>query len=228
MQLKTLQFLLQGYKHFLQTPEAEANLHIWVAQLHFQDHWEVEAPDLADMYDQSLYNPQTKRLWKRESYEPKRMMLEFMRLEPDFCRRMFIDLFNENYSVENRLGRFVFHCDELLQAYKEAHPRSIDNNHYHDDYWMPFLYLAFRYPDRYTLYRFDDFRNLLEKVKAPNLPAAHDTERFVKVSRIIYQFMAKDEELMRWNADRLRHAAAGIEGSWLVVYDFYRFVGGMG
>lgn len=225
MQLKTLQLLLQQYKEFLRTPAAEDNLYIWVAQRHFQDHWDLDAPDLAAMYDQSLYSPHTKRLWKRESYEPKQVMLELIRLEPDFARRMFTELFREEQSVEGRLGRFVFYCDELLRGYKDANPRSIENNHYHDDYWMAFLYLAFRYPDRYTLYDFDCFRNVLEQLKAPNLPRTHDPERFVKVSRIIHQFMAKDEELTALDEQRLQHAKGYVPGSWLAVYDFYRFAG---
>ena len=149
MQLKTLQRLLQEFKHYLSSPKAEDHLHIWTAQRHFQDHWDLDAPDLAAMYDESLYNRQTKRLWKRESYEPKQVMLKLIRLEPDFARQMFSDLFQEDYSVDGRVGRFVFYCDELLKGYKDAKPHSIENNHYHGDYWMPFLYLAFRYPDRY-------------------------------------------------------------------------------
>lgn len=223
MQLKTLKQLLQKYKCYLARPEAEDNLHIWVAQRHFQDHWDLDAPDLAAMYDESLYNRHTKRLWKRENYEPKRVMLELIRLEPDFARQMFADLFNEEYSVENRVGRFVFYSDELLRGYKEANPRSIENNHYHDDYWMVFLYLAFRYPDRYTLYDFDAFRNVLEQLKAPNLPRTHDLERFWKVSRVIHQFIVKDAELMVLHEKRLQFAKAYVEGSWLIVYDFLRF-----
>lgn len=223
MQLKSLENLLLQYKNYLLRPEAEANLHIWAAQRHFQDHWDLDAPDLAAMYDQSLYNPQTKRLWKRENYEPKRMMLELIRLDPDFARRAFADLFLEDKSIEGRVGRFVFYCDELLQAYKEAHPISIENNHYHDDYRMIFLYLAFRYPDRYTLYDFDTFYRVLEKLKAPNLPQTHDPERFCKVTRIIHQFMQKDAELIDLNRKRLAFLPTHVDGSWLLIYDFYQF-----
>lgn len=223
MQLKTLQDLIGQYRRHLSRPEAEEPLHIWAAQRWFQDHWDIDAPDLAGMYDVSLRNPKTKRLWKRENYEPKRLMLELIRLEPDFARRAFIDLFNEEKPAEDRVGRFVFYCDELLRMYKEAHPHSIENNHYHDDYRMVFLYLAFRYPDRYTLYDYDTFYSVLRQLKAPNLPRTHDPERFVKVTRTIYKFLEREEGLLEAHRRRLAYAPAYVEGSWLIVYDFFRF-----
>ena len=224
MQLKKIQHYLEKYKEYLTRPEAEDRLHIWTAQHHFQQHWDIDAPVLAVMYDRSLQNPQTKRLWKRESFEPKDLMLKLIQTEQEYAREMFRDLFREGKSLEGRVGRFVFYCDELLQMYKQANPRSIENNHYHDDYWMVFLYLAFRFPEQYTLYEFESFRNLLEKLGAPNIPRTHDTERFTKVTRTLYKFMEKDADLMSLHEARLQYLSAYIPNSLLIVYDFYQFV----
>ncbi|NET34145.1 MAG: hypothetical protein F6K19_19330, partial [Cyanothece sp. SIO1E1] len=153
MQLKLIQADMAAYKEFLGTSKAEKFLHIWESQLIFQEQWDLAAPEIPQMYDRSLQNSQTKRLWKREAYEPKRMMLAFMDMQADFVGYMFKDLFNEEKSIGGRVDRFVFHCDELLQEYKQQFPRSIDNNHYHGDrYQMLSLYLAFRFPDLYTYY----------------------------------------------------------------------------
>lgn len=225
MQLKRIQHYLQQYRKYLSTSNAqEQRLYIWESQRIFQENWDMDAEDWAAMYDRSLRNSKTKRLWKREAYEPKRMMLELIRLQPDFVRTMFFDLFNEEKSLEGRVGRFVYYCDMLLQEYKEQHPRSIDNNHYHDDdYGMVSLYLAFRYPGRHTLYEPAGFRLLLEKLGSGDIPKANDMERFVKVTHTLYKFMQKEEGLLELHRQRLQEGLHYIGESLLVVYDFYRY-----
>lgn len=227
MQLKLLQQQLDAYKQFLVRPEAEKNLYAWESQRIFQERWDLEAVDLAAMYDASLDNRTTRRLWYRENYEPKRMMLQFLRMEPEFVRSMFRDLFAEEKSIEGRAGRFVFGCDELLQVYKERHPHTVENNHYHgNDYQMIFLYLAFRFPDRYALYHFDAFIATLRKLGVSQIPLTHDLERYVKVTNTIFKFIQKDEDLLNRHRRRLREQAHFMEESLLVVYDFYQFTGG--
>lgn len=225
MQLKRIQHYLQQYRKYLSTPKAkEQRLYIWESQRIFQQNWDMDADDWPAMYDGALQNSQTKRLWKREAYEPKRMMLELARMQPDFVRHMFFDLFNEEKELEGRVGRFVYYCDMLLQEYKDKHPRSIDNNHYHDDdYGMVSLYLAFRYPDQYTLYEPDAFRQLLQKLGSGDIPRANDMERFAKVMKTLYKFMQKEEGLLERHRRRLMEGAHYTGESLLVVYDFYKY-----
>ena len=226
MQLKRLQSSLEQFQDFLSSPEAEDRLYMWESQRIFQENWELEALDLAAMYNRSLENTQTRRLWSREFYEPKRLMHQFMRQQPDFVRQMFADLFNDDRSIDGRISRFVFGCDELLRDHQERHPRDRTNSHYHDDgYQIISLYLAFRYPDRYTYYDFALFRSTLENLGAPDLPATHDFERFVKVSRTIYNFMQKNDALMESHRARLDPEKHFQGDSLLLVYDFMEGVG---
>ncbi len=223
MQLKKLEVCLAKYKEFLLTPAAEERLYIWESQRHFQEVWDVDAADFAVMYDRSLQNSYTKRLWKRERFEPKRMMLEFIGEEPDFVRTMFKDLFNEEKSVENRVDRFVFYCDELLSRYKRKYPVSIENNHYHQEYEMIALYLAFRYPEAYACYDADAFRQTLELLAAPNVPVGHDLPRYFKVCKTVFTFMSRDEELMQRHRQRLNPEKHYTGNSYLQSYDFMCF-----
>lgn len=224
MQLKLLRQQFEAYHRFLQSPKADQRLYVWESQRIFQENWNLDAPDLEAMYHRSLENSTTRRLWKRENYEPKRLMRAFIRMEPDFVRSMFRELFDETKSIGLRAGRFVFYCDELLQSYKKANPRSIENNHYHGDYHMIFLYLAFRYPDRYSMYHFEYFVRTLEVLGVAELPKTHDLERFVKVSRTLYRLMEKEEHLLSAHRQRLR-AEHYQEESYLLVYDFFAFCG---
>ncbi len=226
MQLKRIQHYLAEYRRYLQSRDArEQGLAIFESQRIFQENWDPEAEDFAAMYDACLQNSTTRRLWKRHAYEPKRMMLEFIRMQPDFVRQMFLDLFNEEKSLEGRASRFVYYCDMLLQEYRDKHPRSIDNNHYHDDdYQMVTLYLSFHYPERYAYYQAGRFRQLLEQLGSTDLPAANDVERFAKVMQTLYKLMQKEDgllELHRARLDERRHYA---EDSLLAVYDFYQTI----
>jgi hypothetical protein len=177
------------------------------------------------MYNRSLNNTQTRRLWNRENYEPKRMMLEFWRMQPDFVKQMFQDLFDENKKVDGRVGRFVFYCDELLTEFLEKHPRSREGKHFHQDgYQIVSLYLAFRYPDQYSLYHFDRFKRLLTALGTPDMPATHDFERFCKVVKTLWGFMQKDEELIAAHRERLEEGKHYQGESLLPVYELMQII----
>jgi len=225
MQLKRIKYYIEEYKRFLESKDREARLYVWESQRIFQEEWNEEAADWQAMYDTSLQNSQTRRLWKREAYEPKDMMLKLIALQPDYASQMFNDLFDEGKSLEGRASRFVFYCDTLLEAYKEANPLKIENNHYHDDdYHMVFLYLSFRYPERYTLYDADGFRHLLEKLGSTDVPKANDVERFAKVMQTLHKFLQKEEDILNLHQKRLQQGKHYTGESLLLVYDFYQCI----
>lgn len=222
MNARAIKELFEKYKIFLRSNQNFDRLYLWESQFTFQQHWDIEATDLALMFDNSLQNSKTKRLWKREAYEPKRMMMEFIKMDTDWVRQMFNEFFDENKSPEVRASRFIFYCDHLLEAYKNAHPLSIDNNHYHDDgYQMIFLYLSFRYPDQYAPYEHEAFVDLLKKVGAVNPPLVPDVERFVKVTRTLYKMMQHDTELISLHKKRLISGQSYEAESLMIIYDFY-------
>ena len=153
------------------------------------------------------------------------MMLAFIDRQEDFVRSMFRDLFDEDKSLEGRTSRFVFYCDELLTEYKTANPLSVENNHYHDDdFGMVSLYLAFRYPNRYTLYDPGGFRELLIKLGSQDIPPGNDIERFAKLMRTLFKFLNRDPELDKLHRNRLDAQWHYTGESLLLVYDFYQFV----
>jgi len=223
MQLKALQENIKAYHQHLRQQRNHRTLYKWESQRIFQENWNANAPDFAEMYDHSLDNSRTRRLWNRENFEPKRMMLEFIQLQPDLVRSLFKDLFDESKAVENRIESFVFHCDELLTAYKEHHPHSIENNHYHQNYEMVALYLAFRYPEQYTLYNFELFQQLLVQLKAKNIPEIHDLGRYFKIMRTIYTFLKKEDGLLQTHQQRLQTRHYHGE-SLLLAEDFAHFL----
>lgn len=225
MQLKKIQEALDQFKTHLASEAKEEHLYIYESQKIFQENWNLESSDPVSMYNRSLNNSQTRRLWNRENYEPKRMMLEFWRMQPDFVKQMFQDLFDENKKVDGRVGRFVFYCDELLTEFLEKHPRSREGKHFHQDgYQIVSLYLAFRYPDQYSLYHFDRFKRLLSALGTPDMPATHDFDRFCKVMKTLWGFMQKDEELMTAHRERLEEGKHYQGESLLPVYELMQII----
>jgi len=225
MQLKKIQEALDQFKTHLGSDAKEEHLYIYESQKIFQENWNLESSDPASMYNRSLNNTQTRRLWNRENYEPKRMMLEFWRMQPDFVKQMFQDLFDENKKVDGRVGRFVFYCDELLTEFLEKHPRSREGKHFHQDgYQIVSLYLAFRYPDQYSLYHFDRFKRLLIALGTPDIPATHDFDRFCKVVKTLWGFMQKDEELIAAHRERLEEGKHYQGESLLPVYELMQII----
>lgn len=225
MQVKKIQKAFRDYRNFLSSPAAMDRLYLWEIQRHFQENWDLQAEDLAEMYDRSLQSKHTRRHWRRESYEPKQMMLSFMELDENYLRQVFKDLFNERQEISGRVDRFIFHCDQLLQEYKRKYPRSIDNNHYHDDgYQMISLYLTLRYPEQYTLYEGSTFKILLERLGTRHLPQVDDFERFCKISRTLYKLMQKEDDLLDLHRARLDPDRHFMGESLLMVYDFYKFI----
>lgn len=169
----------------------------WENQQHFQEHWDLRASDFAGMYNRSLDSQLSRRLWNREGFEPKQQMLALIRMEPEGMRRHFQELLDETLDIDDRVEHFRLACDELMVQHKEQYPLSVETNHYHEDYQMISLYLAFYYPGQYALYYLPHFRALLEKVESPHIPTHHDFPRFVKVARIVDRFLWENENLVK-------------------------------
>jgi len=190
--LAKIQQSIEAYKRWLTTLRHHPRLYLWETVQQFQTHWNTDVPGMAAVYDQSLQNSETRRLWQTETWYPKRMMLEFWRFEPSTVKWMFDDLFNETRPVEGRATRFVFGCDNLLTDFKHANATSVENNHYHSDYKLISLYLACRYPELYAPYDLELFQNTLRTVGARDIPEQHDIGRFFKVHATLTKFFDQD------------------------------------
>ncbi|MCB0617721.1 MAG: hypothetical protein KDC43_06815 [Saprospiraceae bacterium] len=222
MNLRLLQDHITAFAGHLAAGDL-SELVAWESQRIFQENWDLDAEDLHSMFDRSLDNSQSRRLWKSEGFSPKQRMLEFIELQPDLVRIMFRDLYQQEKDLEGRIDRFLFYCDELMAAYRETHPRTVENNHYHGDYRMIALYLAFRYPDQYALYDFESFRQTLRRLKSAQIPETHDLPRFTKVMRTIYQFLQKEEGLLEAHYRRLDPERHFMGNSLLLSLEFTRF-----
>ena len=194
-----LDIIRESIPSFVQSLRSrEGSLHLYKYQVleNFRQTWTFGTDNFAHMYDRSLQSDVTKRWWKREQYRPKEVMLLLIGNEEQYVREAFKELYNTSKQIENRIDRFVYYCDELLRMYKRANPKSIENNHYQDSAMIS-LYLAGMSPDEYTLYPGRDiFNKALRTLGAKESPEKDDLPRFFKVSKIIYQYMMKDQDVL--------------------------------
>jgi 5-methylcytosine-specific restriction enzyme B len=221
MEVKKLTYYIDQFKQFLKYDRDFREIHKWESLFCFQENWDIDAPDFGKMYDRCLQNNQTRRLWKRESWTPKEMMLKFCKIQPDFVRRMFAALFDEEKSIETRISKFKFGCDEMLAEYKFNHKTSIENNHYHDDFQMIMLYLTFRFPQKYTLYDYPAFSKTMSFLGINDIPGPYDIQRFLKLTKILNTFLQKDKELLELQSKRLKINKLELKVGSLLVHDFY-------
>lgn len=224
MLLAKIQSSLGAYKSLLQTVHAYPHLYPWESLQVFQERWNPEDRDPALMFDSCFQNSENRSLWQQGNWQPKRIMTEFWRADPMTVRLMFEDLFNESKSIDGRVGRFLFGCDELLRDYKRAHPGTVENNHCHGDYRMIALYLAFRYPETYAPYDFEVFQKTMQQLGAREVPQQNDVERYFKVLKTLQTFIDKDPDIeaaLRRQLTPHKHYGGK---TMLLAADFCRFV----
>jgi len=225
MQLKKIQEAIEVYKKFLKTNPDQRELFSWESQNIFQKNWDIEAPDFAKMFDNSLQNSHTRRWWTGDNFKPKARMLEFIQQNSDFVRAMFRALFDETTTIETRISKFQFGCEVMMQDFKEDHPTSIENNHYHLENHVISMYLSFRYPEKYAVYFYPEFASMMKKIGSTKVPGPFEMERFFKITNTLTGFLKKDAELIAIHKKTLDATPLYQDESMLFVTDFYRFIG---
>ncbi len=223
MQLKRLQEFAGEYKKSLIHAPPDG-LFKWESQRIWQENFTLDTRDFVEMFDRALENSTTRRLWHREQFFPKKMMLEFWRRDPMTLKAAFDDLFDETKLVENRLSRFVFALDILLADLRAGAPNTRLSEHFHTDFQLPSLYLAFQFPADHAPYDFTVFQQVLIKLNSLDIPLVSDPARWFKIARTVHNLLVKDNELVnsvnRWIKPNVHYSSNNL----LLVDDFCRFV----
>lgn len=130
----------------------------WEAVKHFQDNWDVNAPDFADMLERSL--AKTDNLLASMNNFPARMIGGFAKTAPEEVRSMFIALFDESRDYYERVDEFKMQSSILLEKYGNG-----AGQHYQTENAVT-TYLWLRYPDRYYIYKFGEVKKAAEELGA--------------------------------------------------------------
>jgi hypothetical protein len=221
MKLDLLRKFREQFKHSISSTSAYEQAFKWECQDIFKHKWNIEAPDFGQMYDESLSHPQSGRLWGGNHQSAKSVMLSFIDCNREFVRSMFRDLFSEQKDLIMRIERFQYYCDQLLDELKNSRKRM--NHHFHNDFYMPTLYLSMMFPFKYCPFEPDLFAQMLRAIEAKDTNYI-TLDRFQKVTTICQSQLLQDDEILPLLESRLNlNSPELIQSKWLT-YEFYHYI----
>lgn len=170
----------------------------WVATKHFQDNWDIDAADFAGMLEESLNH--AFNLLGGGMYYANKMVCVLAQQNPEKMRSLFKLLFDESIPLVDRIRPFRSGCDALLEAFRENNPdREKALNHYQDLRALC-VYLSFRYPEKYFLYKYRMYTDFKKKIGFQETSQEADTEirkydNFAQMCQAVLDEIKVDEEL---------------------------------
>lgn len=153
-----LREVLVGYKKNFIAHQWGEEKYKWEAVKHFQDNWNVNADDFAEMLERSL--AKTGNLLTSKNTFPKGMMVQFANAAPEEVRALFIMLFDESKDYFERINEFKQESSTLLEKYGNG-----AKQHYQYENAIT-TYLWLRYPDKYYIYKLGEVKKAAEELES--------------------------------------------------------------
>lgn len=153
-----LKDVLAEYKLNFVSSEWANEKYKWEAIRHFQDNWDVNAEDFADMLHRSL--DKTLNLLASMNNFPRRVIEDFARTAPEEVRAMFIALYDEGRDLYERIRGFRERAAALLEKYGNGAAQ-----HYQYENAVS-VYLWLRYPDKHYIYKYGEVRAVSDVLKS--------------------------------------------------------------
>ena len=174
----------------------------WEAVKWFQDNWDVNASDFAEMLSRSL--DKTFNLLASNNNFPKGMIVGFAKAAPEEVRAMFIALFDESKDVFERMDAFKMQSTVLLEKYGNGAAQ-----HYQYENAIS-TYLWLRYPDKYYIYKFGEVKAVASELESDYRfkkgAYADNIRNFLKLYDEISVALKEDTELVNLFQSQLTDA----------------------
>jgi len=164
----------------------------WEAVKHFQEHWDINAPDFAGMFYAAT--AKTGNLLASARFFPRGMIRDFAVADPEATRAMFIRLYDETRDLVERVENFLAEADAMRRKYGEG----VWKNHFQNINAVS-TYLWLRYPDRYYIYKYSECRAVAEGLRSDFIPGRGDAENLAGAFRLydeICTHLAANRELL--------------------------------
>lgn len=127
----------------------------WQAVKCFQDNWDINATDFIKMLDNSF--AETYNLLSSNNYFPLKMIKLYAEKDPLKVRAMFLDLYNEDKDIVERITNFKNNSEYLCNIYTPNY------QHYQKENAIT-VYLWLKYPDKYYIFKFGEIKSTAEKL----------------------------------------------------------------
>jgi 5-methylcytosine-specific restriction protein B len=165
----------------------------WVAVKHFQDHWDINAPNFAAMFMQAT--EKTDKLLASMNNFPRRMINNFAVADAEATRAMFINLFDETRDLTERVEKFQSDAEALRVKYDDGTRKQ----HYQNQNNIS-TYLWLRFPDKYYMYKYSECRAVAKELGSDFVPHKGASSNLVGAFNLynaICEQIAADEELVQ-------------------------------
>lgn len=151
-----LKEVLVKYKENFVSKQWPNEKYKWEAVKCFQDNWDINAPDFADMLTRSL--AKTYNLLASINNFPAKMIQGFAKVAPEEVRAMYIALFDESKDVVSRILEFKNQSSILLEKYGNG-----AGQHYQYENAVS-TYLWLRYPEKYYIYKYGEVKTVVDEL----------------------------------------------------------------
>jgi hypothetical protein len=169
----------------------------WKAIKHFQEHFDLEAPNLSANLDTSLH--EAKNLLVSGNYFPNAVLVKNAAIAPERVREMFRILFDEDFDLKARIESF-------RADFKVLNRENYGEDNDYQDHRAIIVYLVLRYPERYFLYKFGMFKEFARIADYPYQPKQGKIEnigQFNNLCDFVKEQIENDQELLTMHARRL-------------------------
>jgi hypothetical protein len=189
-------------------------LYKWRAVKQFQDYWNVDADDFLAMLSSSL--SKTGNLMNAGNYWPKRVIIKLAEQEPQLVRKMFIDLFDEDVDLLQRINLFQKEVNKLT-AYLFPDKKS------YQDIRAVLVYLNLKYPETYFFYKYEMFKTFCEKLEydfAPKRGEISNVIQFLELCEIVRAEIRSNKDLLTRHNNRIGNSEYFDAESNILTQDF--------
>ena len=153
-----LKEILAEYKKVFVQQQWPNEKYKWEAVQCFQENWDINSADFAQMLKKSL--DQVGNLLASMNNFPEKMITSFAEAAPEAVRSMYMELYDENKDLCERIANFKNKSNTLLECYGNGAAQ-----HYqYENAIMTYLWL--RYPDKYYIYKFGEVKAVSSELES--------------------------------------------------------------
>ena len=190
--LEKMKDVLLNYKRDFVEKQWPEERYKWEAVKHFQENWNIDDTDFAGMLKTSL--AKTYNLLGSVNNFPAKMIHSFAQKAPEEVRAMFIDLFDENKDVYERINGFKLKSKILLDKHGDG-----AKQHYQNENSIS-TYLWLRFPEKYYIYKISELWKIASELKSSYSfkkgAYAENIRNFLKLYDEVCAELHKDAELI--------------------------------
>lgn len=193
---KSTQLYINQYKGSFDRINA-LEIYKWKAVKCFQDNWNIEAVDFAEMLTEAFAKASS--LLDSGNYFPLRMLRKNTVSSPNKVKQLFSMLYNEELDLKFRIEKFI-------ASFKQINEQNSSGKNAYQDHRAVIVYLCMRYPEEYFLYKFTmfgQFSNLVNYDYTPKRGKIENVFHYINLCEQLKTFVEKDESLQRLHQQRI-------------------------